>query len=419
MADKEKIIQYVIETSKLYSLDYQNYFFDFYNPEDSFDGVVKIFDDTKDFNWNIHRISEFLGISEKDVKRTSKKAKYALWEKYEVFDLYTMYEKQKKISMYKHEEYDELSPENIMFTLFDVPLYKKKYDFKDIHDRLVESLKEADKYIPGTYHKDATINNLQIKVEQFYDFPPIKDLLKYYFELYDRMSELFFKGLTQDLNQDEINEYNLAVSFFHAKEQCGTKLLHYSVLKENRDIYIKEGYTQLQSYLNIPDYMDFKPWKCKQLIEEKDILQQYQDIFPRTKERIKEFCLNIKNYTCWFVWSDELERVRKINENLPQYIIKADGEEVPNYETFYVHKTSDEIGEDYNFAKKLSKMASPSSQGGLLKKHLEYNRYNPTAMMKRILTKFGRDYDFDSNESEDLYSNKYDHYLKDGDESEE
>jgi len=93
----------------------------------------------------------------------------------------------------------------------DGPLKPTRYDETDVFRRLEKQLKEYDKSLPGTYHPGASIKGCMYVVN-FFHYEEIERLVHSYLTMVDRTKELFFKAWDEDLNCDEISEYNFLVS---------------------------------------------------------------------------------------------------------------------------------------------------------------------------------------------------------------
>ena len=325
----------------------------------------------------LNYLSEIIGMNPEDIGNTNVKAARMISEKYPFFELLKSFEECKEFRHYKlSDEFDE-DGQRLLYRIFGEENLLEKYDNEELIERLRQQLIDYDTFIPGTYHPCAEITQFHYEANSFVDFVRYSEMMDSFLKIYDRMSSLFFKALNEELSQDEINEYNLFVSYFRGQECGSSKFLHYDILQKHRDIYKTEGYHDIDSYIKINRLTtDFEPWRCKQFAEYKIFAQRYQDIYPATKDRIRDFCMYIKYIWCNFVWSDA--PYEEDEDDL------FDFEKYQEHTVIYIPKTEEEIGDDATSAELLSVMASPESKGGLIKRKPEIPNFDMNLLMKRI-----------------------------------
>lgn len=368
MKDAKTISDFVKKVSNMYSVDLTYYIHD-YNENDQ---VIPapIFKDGVVTSERIEFLSKLLGMNPSDIEEANMQAAECVFKKYPFFVLLNRFEAQKSLfSSFDFGQGTSMLEANLIRAIIGEKNLIKKYDDNDILERLNTQLKEFDKMIPGTFHPEGKITQFHHEEAEFIDFPQYPTMMKSFFEVYDKMSELFFKAWKTDLSSDEINEYNLFVSYFQAKECASSKILHYDTLCEHRDLYISEGYTQLESYMKINRITTgFEPWKCKQFAEHREYAQRYQDIYPATIQSINDFCMHIKNILCVFIWSDAPFVEDEDDIFAPEEFKIGKYQECTRV---YIPKNANELGNDVQNALQLRQLACPASKGGLNKKRPE------------------------------------------------
>ncbi len=354
----QKFIEAVMDR---YSIPY-GVFFSEYNSDDQL-VKRKVFPQGKIDDYNLNRICRILGFDQ-DVILNADKDKANIWfNKYPYFRLMLQY----RTTNY-YAEYGTSPAEGRLLSAIFGKKFCKKYLDEDIKQRLLETLKRYDSVIPHLYHPDATIERFMHSEQDFVPFDQVELLVQSFVQLVERHKELFFKIWHLDLTKEEINEYNFLTTVLDAEDlaKAGGYLYHHKVL-ELLPIFKKEGFEKYESYVKICKG-DFKPWKCPRFADNFDLAQQYINIFPRAKENIREFCMQIRNIHCGYTWSDD------------EYVIDEDDAWTPEefrigphqpLKFIYVPKTEAELGDDLTFVEKLSCLAAPPAQGGLVLPQIE------------------------------------------------
>ena len=331
----------------------------------------------------IRILSVILGMNEEDVAETNRRAAKKLYRKYPFFDMIDLFICRKKSqSVFETKEGRAPNENDYLLNAIFGTVFKYKYSREELIERLKQGLIEYDKYIPGTYHKNAEITEFVYEVDTFFDFPDYQKMMESFFKMYDRLSSLFFKALKVDLTKEEINEYNLLVSCFGATSKFYVDSfyvggLYYDILCKNRKVYNSTGYHDFSSFIRIKNRWDtdnpvigFEPWKCRQFVEHEEYAQRFQDLFPQAKDFIRGTCMHIKNIWCSFVWSDAPYKKEYDYDGSWYYSDEQEETEV------FIPKTIREIGDDAKHAELLSKMASPESKGGLKKRNSKSKKDN-------------------------------------------
>ena len=357
MATVKSINQFIRKTLIKYGIFEQTYF------ADSKDGIFK--DNQTDLA-TMKKVEKVLGLTADEIRRKDVKASNKWAEKFPFFDLYYKFRAANTFAELDTEQY--LMSRILGLDNEEGFRYQKKYEKEDILTRLVVTLKEIDGIIPGTYHKNAEITSFNFEAEDFIVFPHTKELLQSFINLVNRHKELFFKCFEEQLSDDEIKEYNFLTAFLEAKD-AGTAggIMFYDKVLQLLPIMKEEGYEDYAAYVALRG--DFQPWRCSDFSDYPELAQKYVNIFPQTKYKMKDFCMNIKNISCWFKWSDDITEYDEMNaEDLFMSLFEKKGNSddiLDNWTRIYLPKSEDELGEGYEHAKKLGVLAGPSTKGGL------------------------------------------------------
>jgi len=363
-----KIQDYVKDYCKTYSINY-DYYFSYYNEELDGGKYVDFEIDGKVNMKLIEYASMVLGLSTSDIIEQNEDAFMHWYDKFSFFKYKSKYDYE-FIKSYYGKGYDEA---RMLEVIFEQPVAKpKKYNYKSVFERMKELLKEIDKYIPGTYHDNASIQKLTISTDNLFHYKNMKQMMKGYFELIDRFEYLFFKGIKEDLQNEEINEYNFLVSVLHVRDSAiRTTGIYYYLLKALRDEYSKEGFTDLLAYVSFNHNSTFEPWRCCEFLLNKDLVQKFSDYHPFFKSRLKEFSKDILQFHCFFTWSDAKPIQHEDDEYMigtPYYIPLDQRAKEPT--SIYVPKSKEEMNGDDEFVSLLQKLAGPPSLGGIVKREV-------------------------------------------------
>ena len=98
--------------------------------------------------------------------------------------------------------------------------------------------------MPGTYHEGATINDLTIETECMISYPQITELTSSFLQMLDDVKNLFFKGIREELTEDEVHLFNFLCSVLVIKDIAAPSVyMNYSNLKKYSSVYEKEGFS--------------------------------------------------------------------------------------------------------------------------------------------------------------------------------
>ena len=365
MKDAKTITEFVKNVCSHYSISYSAYFSDY--DEDDQLVPTPIFEDNLVTPGKLNYLSKLLGMSSEEIANADNKAAMRIFNKYPFFKYLLEYEERKNLAKFTvGSENIPMAEQRLLYRIFGEENLVLKYSEEDVLQRLVKQLQEYDSIVPGTYHPNGEITRFRYEAATLINYPECEQLLSSFFEVHERMEFLFFKALSTELSTEEINEYNLFVTYFRANEWASSNvILHYDVLCKYRQVYIEEGYAKLSSYMKINRITtDFEPWRCKQFAYNKDLAQRYQDIYPGTKDRIKDLCMHIKYISCAFKWSDAPFIEDEDDMWFPEKFRTGKYQE---WTHVYIPKTEAELGKDTESATLMSKLASPVSKGGLNK----------------------------------------------------
>lgn len=362
MKNIDNVQKFIEDVMDRYSIPY-GVFFSEYNHNDDRLVKRKVFPQGKIDDYNLNRVCRILGF-DGDVILTADKEKANAWfNKYPYFSLMLQY----RTTNYYAEYGTSPAEGRLLSAIFGKKLCKK-YSDEDIKQRLLDTLRQYDSVIPHLYHPDATLDRFTHEEQDFVPFDQVELLVQGFVLLVERHKELFFKIWHLDLTREEINEYNFLTTVLDAQDiaKAGGLLYHHKVL-EMLPIFKKEGFEKYESYVKIRK-MDFEPWRCPRFTDNFSLAQQYVNIFPKAKENIREFCMQIRNIRCGYTWSDDECVVDEDDAYAPEEF--RTGPYKP-LKFIYVPKTEAELGDDLIYAENLSRLAAPPSQNGLVLPQIE------------------------------------------------
>lgn len=283
----------------------------------------------------------------------------------------------------------------------------ERYDVADVHKRVIEFLKKADKFMPGVYHEGAEIQDFEFNTNQFFSFPKIKEMLESLYYSIARAKELYFKIWHGELNESEILEYNFLVSVLDLFDAIIPRKLYYANLKRMIPVYRNQGFSGKEEELNdlvrIKFLNYFKPWSCREFVDSPELAQKYADLYPLAKRKMFDFGESVKTFECYFKWSDvqdhdDHEDIYNISqEELDKEIEQSLAEQTAYEETgvcnflnitkVCVNKTDAELGEDKDYCEKLIRLGGVCSKGGVFVKMPVAPKYrnDPNEMFERFV----------------------------------
>lgn len=362
MKNPNRVEKFIQETFNLYLLDYQE-FFQFMDSKTGEICKMPLVNNGKLEMSLVSRAATILGISVDSLAEMDEVETWKWWNKYDYFDLREAFDRVEAFS-YIHEHDDVRRLDVAIWGGASAEIKPTRYDEADVFHRLIEELKEYDKFLPGSYHKDANIKG-RMYVVNFFHYEDIDRLVRSYLAMVDRVKALFFKAWGGELCFEEINEYNFLVSVlgiqdivFHKANHLKDTIegvaeqqdyLYYDLLKKFAPVYKKEGFDDFFSFVKIKNEHIFEPWKCTEFCQNKGLVQDYVDMFPMAKQEMRRFSQAVSNFLCLYSWSDEPQ-----NKNKPQYH-KA-----------YVPKSIAELNGDEYAIEAIRTLSGPVKLGGVL-----------------------------------------------------
>ena len=350
----------------------------------------------------IRRTAQMLGITPQALLAHDESAVKRWQKKYPFFELYDRF---CKLQMVANNKLDPL--EFFIFALFDSDGFTppKKHDRNSIRERAIAILKDADKYLPGSYHGNAEMLNFSYGTTVFFSFPQVVEMITSFCDLADRAKELFFRAWREDLNDEEILEYDFLATFLQLIDRSfPSEPILYGALKKLVPIYLEEGNTgDASTFLNYFSFKfcrEFTPWACKEFADRFDLAQKYATICPEAKSQMFDYGKAIKYFACNYRWSDdpaplvfankeeEEEYYDKLSEQMeeeddayeisdddcldegadqPESAVEEDEDRIWMFPEarVLVPKTEEELGGDGDAAEKLIRLGGAPTQGGV------------------------------------------------------
>lgn len=343
----------------------------------------------------IEELSKNLGLSKEEILNLDEDAGRRYWERYPFFKYFVDY---LEAMEWEAENYPyHTREEAILEVLFgdiefdDFPEHmqtfnqKKRYDFENVEERMVEKLKEIDEYMPGTYHEGAEIKELTFETDVVTYFAFLPEMMSSFFDMVNFVKEKFFEGLHKQLSTVDILEYNFLVNYLQIYDIANPRmLLTYENLQKYKAVYIEENYTDFFSYAKIKGFIDAAPWCCSNFFADQEIVRKFVECFPGAKALMRNYSIGLGNFICEFVWSDMDIAVK---ENTDE---RAGSQ--PEGIRILVPKTKEEVRGWEKHIALLKRAISPASMGGLAVPEREYQKRgdsNTKRLMKRVMMKEG------------------------------
>lgn len=402
MASASEIEKYVKRCFSVYGLDISEYFFNDFG-DGEWTEMEWVDEDGELHPYMLPFASEILGIDEKDIFGCSEEAMWKWSSNYPYFHYIRPYAIAYDRTFFKSDIYDKNRLLKVIFgEEIDVPS-PTRFDYAAIKERLIEQLKDIGKSYPEVYHEGAKITKLEISTENFCHFEGITEMANSFISMVDRAIALFLKAVKQDLNVEEIQEYNFLVSVLGIRDRYFTKgYLYYSDLVKVRELYSSLNESSFRGSIKFKRGMAFKPWRCAEFLADEDLVERYLCAMPEAKGIMREFAINATQFKCVFVWSDAKPiQFSAEQEAEMAYLDKMVGEEPlpleerakePTY--IYVAKTAGELSGDDITAKMLLRYCRPVRLGGIESKQPVYTAAESIAHISFLLKKKVRSHNF-------------------------
>ena len=375
MSKIEKVTSYVLDLFELYHMNTYGFLEDF-DDELEENVEVPLFRFGEIDEETLQKLSVNFGLTKDEILNTDEEAAKRYWNKFPFFRLYRdfiaqwQWNQQFKDPMPKAEEY-------LLNAIFGdgkgIPV-RVRYNIGSVKERLIKQLQEIDQYVPGTYHEGAEITDLKIATQTIFSYPQCSAMLNAYLDITERIKELFFFAINQELTKDEVNELNFLVSWTDAVDVAtpSTKIT-YDVIRTYRNVYIEEGYEDFYAYVKFKRFALSNPWRCIEFFDDIELVKRLFFAIPQAKGEMRKFALELTKFECDFQWSDAQpiqysEEEEKEMEDIDKWLgaRHIPIEERPKARTkIYVDKNRSETYGWGKYIKVLKKMSGPVSKGGL------------------------------------------------------
>lgn len=338
----------------------------------------------------IEIIANMFGVEPKVIENCDEERIFEVYNNYSFFKYIKEFRVCEYYANYDNEEIQTQSMLNAIFGAdYDTHKITPKYIPEKIIGRLKKYLADMDKLVSGTLHKNADILGLTVYSEDFFSYSKMTRLLNSFFNLLERTEKLFFKALDKDLTKKEIKEYNTFITYLYGRDVAiPTQMMYYNYICTCRELFKKEGYKTLFSYVSVPSYINFEPWRCPEFTENKELAQKYVDYFPESKEMMTNFNMISKNILCKFTWSDAKRDAEKDEfEELFGEDLNAELDEIfceihhvdanllnKEITQIYLPKTKGELSITKDYCDRLHKFILPPKKDGLVKKPQEWHK---------------------------------------------
>ncbi len=355
MTKAEKIRAYIKECFDEYSINYREYFFYDFDNGKLEEPEWWILEDGKINMDMVEFASEILGISVKDILACNEKALVHWAKKYRyIWDI------QPFIHSYRSAYYAPGYQEMVLFErLFDTKLpepYPTDFDYADIANRIRAELKEIEKSLPGSYHKDAQINKLSVSTNVFCSFDEIKEMTESFILMVDNAKLLFIKAVNEGLSEKEILEYNLLTTLLGLRDRYFSRgYLYYSNLINAADFYKAVTLDNFYDFIIFKKSFKFEPWRCKEFVVDRELVERYLNAVPDDKGEMNRYSAAVSKIYCSFMWSDAA------------FLEDEDGNltDVRERTSLYIKKTASEMKGLEEYAHFLSSYCKPPKLGGI------------------------------------------------------
>lgn len=373
----EKITKYVSGLFKRYHMNTYGFFEDY---DDELDKVteVPLFRFGEIDEGTLQKLSVNFGITKDEILNMDEDAAKRYWNKYPFFRILGNYLAQWEWN----ERFKNPMPSaedlliNAIFTENEGYPVQVRYNISSVRERLINQLKEIDEYMPGTYHAGAEITDLKISTQTIFSFPKCGEMIRSFLEMVNRLKELFFKAIEQDLCEDEANELNFLATWLVAKDRVAiSTIVTYDNILCFREIYRKENLKNFFDYVVIrAPFFECCPWRCREFFDDISLVQEYVEVYPLAKSKMRKFGMELTNFSCEFQWSDA-KPIRFSDEEeleLADFEDSCDLKHTPIEERakertrIFVKKNRSEIYGWGSYIKTLKKVYGPVSKGGVI-----------------------------------------------------
>lgn len=85
------------------------------------------------------------------------------------------------------------------------------------------------------------------------------------------------------------------------KDVASNKYLYYRNVVALRNVYIEEGYKEFYSYVRLMNYKELNPWRAKEFLDDKSLMQAYLNEYAEEYWTWKEQSKKIAKFVCSFL----------------------------------------------------------------------------------------------------------------------
>lgn len=223
MSKIEKVTSYVLDLFELYHMNTYGFLED-YDDELEESVEVPLFRFGEMDEETLQKLSVNFGITKDEILNTDEDAAKRYWNKYPFFRLFRDYLAQWEW----YQQFKDPMPSaedlllNAIFTENEGYPVRVRYNMSSVKERLINQLKEIDKYMPGTYHAGAEITDLKVATQTLFTFPQCTEMLRTFLDITDRIQELFFRAIKEELLAPQKVEYE---DRYIVCKDCGRKFL--------------------------------------------------------------------------------------------------------------------------------------------------------------------------------------------------
>lgn len=395
MKSIQEITKFVEDVFDLYQLNKHEFFFA-YDELMTKKIPVSLFPFEEPDDETLQEITAYIGLTKEEILNTDEKAARKYWDKYPFFHLYRQYMEAQEW----HQYYVGKMPsakERLIRAIFseEDPRGTRRYDSKELRARLISTLKEIDKVIPGTYHKEAKIAYLKISTQEFFPFAQFSDMLRSFLDMVRRMEELFYAALHEELCTEDANELSFLASWLDAVDIVMPRTrITYDKVRTYRKAYLEENNPDFFSYVKIKSFIGTNPWCCLNFFDDMELVQDFFYIFPYAKAKMRHSAFEAATFSCTLVWSD----AKYIDDKDPTECTMRDLDAMlerlslplnvrsKELTCVYIDKELEEMAGGEAFAERLRVSSGPTSQGGIAVPRRKYINIStdPDEALKRM-----------------------------------
>lgn len=270
-------------------------------------------------------------------------------------------------------------------------IFVTRYNLKKLEERAMKALTALETEKLGSIHSGEKIENFYVDTVYICHYHHITEMVDSFFEMVNRGKELFLKAMEQDLNKEEICEYNLIVSHTGIRDKhFNLHGLYYRYLVKFRQLYLAEKGKGFFDYVVLSKDIPFQPWKFAEIIADRVRMEKYLSYVPRAKMLMNIFAIEGTRFECSFTWSDaepiDEEECWEFGKTYTSIWARLDEDyEGKKPTVVYIPKNERELGEDGLYFEMLRSMAGAPQEGGIpVPAHGESEESDVKKMIARV-----------------------------------